>query len=95
MEALGREPPGNLDTCVISAPATCDSSKALNTSLLGRRYLSMHHQFHNPLTWSKRQLFSRLLTPAAYLRVPDKRDSGRSFYKTHWTQCNYHSLHQF
>lgn len=21
------EPPGNLDTCVISAPATCDSSK--------------------------------------------------------------------
>lgn len=74
--APGREPPGNLDTRVISAPATCDSSKALNTSLLGRRYLSTHHQFHNPLTWSKRQLLRGLLTPAAHRRMSDSRDSG-------------------
>lgn len=49
-----------------------DSSKAPNTSLLDRRYLSTHHQFHNPLTWSERQL----LTPAAHLRVSDSADSG-------------------
>jgi len=73
-EPLGRGPPGNLDTCVISAPATYDSSKALHTSLLGRRYLSTHHHFHNPLTWSKHQLLCWLLTPAAHLRISDSRD---------------------
>lgn len=67
---------GNLDTCVISAPATCDSSKALNTSLFDRRYLSTHHHFHNPLTWSKRHLPRWLLTPEAHLHMPDSRDSG-------------------
>lgn len=43
------------------------AAKALNTSLLGECYLSTHHHFHNPLTWSKRHLRRRLLTPEAHL----------------------------
>lgn len=52
------------------------ASKAPNASLLGRRYLSRHHHFHNPLTRSERQLVRWLLTPAAHLRVSDIRDSA-------------------
>lgn len=52
--AGSEEPPDNRDTCVISAAATIsDSSKAPNTSLLDRRYLSTHHQFGNPLNMAR------------------------------------------
>lgn len=72
------------------------AAKPWTLHFLGRRYLSTHHQFHNPLTWSKRQLLRWLLTPAAHLRVSDSGGIQEdNTTKARWTQCNYLSLDRF